>query len=1019
MRRLLVLARCSVFLALSYSIAQTIHPVDRILAVPDDTRTVKLAGNTHPLARPAYDVGAASPSYRMDRMILVLDPSDDQKQALDALSAAQQDPASAGYQKWLTPEQFADQFGVSKNDVDQVTAWLGGHGFTIDEVPAGRRTIVFSGTAQMVQTAFHTQMRQYRVNGAVHVANSSDPEIPEAFATVVAGTSTLHDFGRTSLRTPKRKVGKAVPDFSSGGSYYLAPADFAMIYNLNPLYAAGNDGTGKSIAIVGRTNINLSDVETFRSYFGLPVNNPQIIVNGTNPGITDDVDEAVLDVEWSGAVGRGATVKFVVSASTGSTDGVDLSAQYIVTNNIAPVMSTSYGTCEAAMGTAELAFYNHLWQQAAAQGISTMISAGDSGAALCDAPSETTAVDGKAINGLCSSIYSVCVGGTEFNDASSYGTYWLSSMNAGTKESAISYIPEMAWNQSGSVSGGSDLWATGGGASAIYAKPPWQAGPGVPADGKRDVPDVSLAAATHDGFLVVEGGDLWVIGGTSASSPSFAGIMALVNQKTGSAQGNPNPTLYELAALETNHTTAHSYFHDITSASNSVPGVTGYNAGTGYDLATGLGTVNANDLVNFWHDAAVGVQPSMTAAMSVGSLTIRQGGSGTSTATISIAGGYNSAVTLAVSGAPAGITATLASASLLAPGSGSSLLTIAIGATAIPGSATITVTATGGSLTSTGIVQLTIVPAFTLATNLTTVSVQQGASLPLTLTSAIASGFSGAVVLTARSSEGTALPTGVTVGFAPSTIAAPGSGTSTLAIAAANSAAPGVYSIMVTGTSGSVTNKASFAVTVTSPPSFKLTAAPSSVTAAPGTSASTTISMTPGSGFSSSVTLSTSSLPSGITVQFASTSIGRAGGNVTMTAKVASTVEAGSYPITVTGTGGVSPSPTVVITLVVSGFRVTATSATASLLPSASVLVPITTSVTSGFSGVLNLTVTGLPSGVTAIFTPPTIDNPAGGSSSMRLTASEAVQSATKALTITATSAAGAVETSSVSLTVR
>ena len=548
----------TLFLTLSY--AQTVHPVDRVRVVPDNTRTVKLRGNTSPLARPEFDAGAAAPEHRMDKIILALDTSEEQQQALAGFTAAQQDPASPEYHKWLTPDEFAGRFGVSQNDVDQVAAWLGSHGFTIDEVPAGRRTIVFSGTARMVESAFHTQIRQYRVNGSLHYANASDPEIPEALAAVVKGTVTLHDFGRKSMRTTKQ----AAPQFSSGGSYYLAPADFAAIYNLNPLYSAGTDGTGKSIAIVGRTNINLSDVETFRSYFGLPLNNPQIIVNGANPGINADEDEALLDVEWSGAVAKGAAIKFVVSASTGSSDGVDLSAQYIVSHNMAPVMSTSYGSCEQAMGSSEMAFYSSLWQQAAAEGISTIISAGDGGAAGCDGASAPTAGEGQAINGLCSSIYSVCVGGTEFNDSSNYSAYWLSSMSALTKESAISYIPEKAWNQSGAVSGGSGLWATGGGASVFYAKPSWQTGPGVPADGRRDVPDISLAASTHDGFIVVENGSLYVIGGTSASSPSFAGIMALVNQKTGSAQGNPNPALYALAAIQAKGNLGHSYFHDIT-----------------------------------------------------------------------------------------------------------------------------------------------------------------------------------------------------------------------------------------------------------------------------------------------------------------------------------------------------------------------------------------------------------------------------------------------------------------------
>ncbi len=997
--------RYSLLLALFLSAAHA----QEIRTFPDDSRTVRLTGNRHPSARVENEVGTASPGHRMDKMILVLEAGGEQNQALDGLIAAQQDPSSPSYQKWLTPAQFAEQFGVSENDVEQVSAWLKSHGFTIDEVPAGRRTIVFSGTAGMVAAAFHTAIRQYRIDGELHYANASDPEIPEALAAVVKGTVTLHDFARKSMRAAKQSVS----EFSSGGSYYLAPSDYATIYNLNPLFTAGTDGTGKSIAIVGRTNINLSDVQIFRSYFGLPANNPQIILNGPNPGINGDVDEGVLDVEWSGAVAKGATIKFVVSASTNTTDGVDLSAQYIVTNNVAPVMSVSYGSCEAGMGTAELAFYKNLWQQAAAQGISVMVSSGDSGAAGCDGGSATSASGGKAINGLCSSIYSVCVGGTQFNDTSSYSSYWTPGMNASTKESAISYIPEGAWNQSGSVSGGSGLWATGGGASAVYAKPSWQAGPGVPADGMRDVPDVSLAASTHDGFLVVEGGNLYVIGGTSASAPSFAGIMALVNQKTASAQGNPNPTLYQLAALEANHATAHSYFHDITSGSNSVPGAVGFNAAAGYDLATGLGTVNANDLVNFWRDAVVVVPASMNATMSVASVTVREGGSVTSTITVGVAGGFSHAVTLAVSGAPAGVTATLASAGLSAPGSGSSVLTIAVSAAAVAGTSTITIMATGGGITATTSVNVTVVAAFTLTTNVAGVTVQQGASAPLTLTSAIAGGFSGAVVLAA-----TGLPAGVTIAFTPSTISAPGSGTSTVAISASNAAAPGVYAIAIKGTSGSLLSTATIALTVSSAVTFSLSASPASVSAAAGTSASTAITMTP-KGLTSSVALSASGVPAGVTVQFSATSIGKAGGNVTMTMKVANTVAAGRFAITVMGSGGgVSPAPTVIVTLAVSGFTVTTTSANASLVRNSSVLIPITTSVSGGFSGPLNLTVTGLPAGVTAMFTPPTIASPAGGSSSMRLTAPQTAHEGTTPVTIVATSATGAVATTTVSLAV-
>lgn len=253
-----------------------------------------------------------------------------------------------------------------------------------------------------------------------------------------------------------------------------------------------------------------------------------------NPGdLGEDEDfEADLDVEWSGAVAQNASILFVTSPSTGTTDGVDLSAQYIVENNLAPVMSTSFGECEADLGTteAENQFYNSLWQQAAGEGITAFVSAGDSGAAGCDADDESTALDGLAVNGLSSTPYNVAVGGTEFNEGS--GSYWNPTNGSGYT-SAIGYIPEVVWNQSGDVSGGNDLYATGGGVSTLYPQPSWQAAPGVPSGGVRAVPDVSLSAAGHDAYLVEYRGALYGVYGTSASSPSFAGLMALIVQQTG------------------------------------------------------------------------------------------------------------------------------------------------------------------------------------------------------------------------------------------------------------------------------------------------------------------------------------------------------------------------------------------------------------------------------------------------------------------------------------------------------
>jgi subtilase family serine protease len=506
----------------------------------------------------------------------------------------------------------------------------------------------------------------------------------------VNGVVSLHDFRSVPQNSGSRLP---TPEFTAGSSYYLAPADFATIYNVTPLYQQSITGTGEAVAVVARSNINLSDVRQFRTAFGLPANDPQIIVNGTDPGIwsSGEETEADLDVEWSGAVAKGATIKFVVSKSTSSTDGVDLSAQYIVNHNLAPVMTTSFGLCEAALGSSGNSFLNNLWQQAAAQGISVFVSSGDNGAAGCDSASATKATQGLGVNGLCSTPYSICVGGTEFSDPNP-SLYWSSSNAAGTQSSALSYIPEVAWNESSASSG---LWSSGGGASRNYAKPSWQTGTGVPADGKRDVPDLALASAGKDGYLLYQNGGLYVVGGTSAASPAFAGVMALVVQSTNSRQGNANTAFYSLASKQ--RAGGAAVFHDIISGNNSVPGQIGFSAGTGYDQVTGLGSINATTLVGHWSDATA--TPAFRAAASVSALTVTRGSNGSVTLSVTVSGGFSAAVSFAVTGLPSGATAAFTPATLAAPGSGSTTLKLSATTAAKAGNYSVNITATSGSST--------------------------------------------------------------------------------------------------------------------------------------------------------------------------------------------------------------------------------------------------------------------------------------------------------------------------------
>jgi pseudomonalisin len=678
-----------------------IQPTDRITSFIDDEQRVALRGNRHPMAVLQYDAGEVAPDFPMEHMLLILLPDSAQQEALNQLVDAQYNSESPYYHQWLTPRQYGERFGVSDADVSLIVAWLEGHGFDVDEVTAGRRSIIFSGTAAEVQAAFHTAIHAYNVRGELHHANVKDPEIPAALVQVVGGVVSLHDFQSEPMHGSVRK---ASPEFTSGGSHFLAPADFATIYDLAPLYQQASTGTGESVAIVGRTNIDIADVEQFRALFGLPANNPQIIVNGASPGIVSSGEdtEADLDVEWAGALAKNAAIKFVVSKSTNSSDGVDLSAQYIVNHNLAPVMSTSFGLCEAALGSSGNIFLNSLWEQAAAQGITVFVSSGDSGAAGCDSASALTATHGRAVNALCSTPYSVCVGGTEFNDASNPSLYWSSSNSAGTEASAVGYIPEVVWNESGPSAG---LWASGGGMSAVYAKPSWQTGTGVPADGKRDVPDVSLTAAGHDGYLIVQSGGLYAVGGTSAASPSFASIMALVVQHTATRQGNANITFYPLASKQ--RAGGALVFHDITVGKNSVPGQPGFNATTGYDQATGLGSIDASVLVNHWGDAA-GV-PAFTVIASAKSLTVSSTSNSSIILNVAVSGGFNAPVAFSVSGLPAGVTASFTPASLSVLGSGSSVLILRATGSAKTGVYSATVAATSGSTKHTAPLSVSVV----------------------------------------------------------------------------------------------------------------------------------------------------------------------------------------------------------------------------------------------------------------------------------------------------------------------
>ena len=954
----------------------------------NDADRVTLHGNTHPMARAEFDRGSASATMAMNHMVLLLAVRPDAQAQLQQLLADQQDPKSPNFHKWLTPAEFGAKFGPTGQDIADVTGWLQKFGFTIDQVANGRMWINFSGDVQSVERAFQTSIHKYDVNGETHHANATDPTIPRALSGLVQGVVSLNDF----RKHPNSTISQLPPDFtSSTGANFLAPADFATIYDVNPLYngAPAIDGTGQTIAIVGRTDINLADVQFFRSFFGLPAKDPVFIHNGADPGDLggNEETEADLDVEWSGAVAKNATIDFVISQSTATTDGVDLSAQFIVNNNLANIMSTSFGLCESALGTAGNNFWSTLWAQAAAQGITAFVSSGDSGAAGCDADTATTAIKGLAVNGLSSTPNNVSVGGTEFNEGT--GTFWSATNNPTTQGSALSYIPEVAWNESGNVAGGSGLFSTGGGASIVYTKPAFQAGPGVPADGARDVPDVALSSASHDGYLIIQGHTatttgLFAVGGTSAASPSFAGLMALVVQKTGAAQGNANPIFYSMGQNQAQGGTA--VYHDTLTGNNSVPGVTGFTAGAGYDETTGWGSVDAANLVNFWNNNAV---VNFAVSATPASQTVESGGSTSYTATISPLNGYTGTVTFSVSGLPAGATATFTPTSVTTSGSSTLDVTTTAGTTPA-GSYALTITATDGVLTHTAGVTL-VVSDFTISAAPSSQAANQGSTANYTVSLTALDGFTNTVSFSISG-----LPTGATATFTPASVA--GSGTSTLAITTTTATPTGSYPLTITGTDGVLTHTTPITLVVTVP-DFSLSATPASQTIENGGSASYTATVAPLNGYTGTVSFSVSGLPAGATATFTPASVTTSGSSTLAVTTTLGTTVAGNYVLTITATDG-TLTHTANVTLSITDFSFSATPSSQTITVGSSATYTATVSALNGFTGTISLSVSGLPPFATGTFNPTSV--PGSGSSTLTIATTSNTPAAIYNLTVTA-----------------
>lgn len=751
--------------------------VQQRIATVNDGELVRLAGNVSPRLSVATTLGEVAPDKQLTSMTLSFSMTDAQQTALTTLLGQLQDPASPKYHQWLTPEQFRTQFGLADADVAQVKAWLQSQGLTVTEVARGGQFLRFSGTAAQVEAAFQTRLERVSLHGEEHFANATAPSLPAAIAAVTTGVHGLDDF-RPKPHVIQREIqGKANamhPEYTSpaSGNHYLAPGDLYTMYDVSTLASSLNGSlvSAPKIAVVGQSDVSLTNIANFRSASGLSANIPTVQLYGADPGTPSgtDVTESTLDLEWAGAMSPASSIVFV-----NSTNVIDGSLTEAIDNNLAPIIAMSYGDCEADLQSSNLAHYNVLLAQGAAQGITIVASSGDSGASDCDY-NVAIAKQGYGVDFPGSSPYVTSVGGTELNEGT--GSYWNTS-NGAYQGSAKSYIPEVVWNDDSYGS----LAASGGGASSYFVKPSWQQGTGVPSDGARDVPDVALpASADHDPYLICttgycsngyfsSGGFLSVVGGTSVSAPVFAGMLALVEQKTGGApMGVVNGKIYALAGSTYNG----NVFHDIVSGNNNSPCTTGttncasgvafgYTATAGYDQTTGWGSVDAANLATYWSQVA-GYTSTPTGATPTyvnltGSASSIQAGAAV-TFNVTVA----SAVT-SVTAVPTGTvqfvidgTTTGSPVSLSAAAATYSLATASLAA----GSHRIQAMYSGDGtyLGSSASWTLTVATAtstdFTLSPATATLSASSGASSsPLTLTVTSVNGFSGNVTFSISASN--------------------------------------------------------------------------------------------------------------------------------------------------------------------------------------------------------------------------------------------------------------------------
>ena len=807
-------ALCAALPAISQTAAQTAARTSalqpRLTAPIDNSSRATLTGSRPPRAKAANDIGAVPPTMKLQGISIIFSRTPDQQAALDNLVAAQQNPSSPLYHQWLTPDQFAAQFGVADADLAAVQSWLEQQGFSIDSVSRSRNRIFFSGNAGHVASAFGAPLHYYKgpTETTTHFAPSADLSVPAALSSSVLAITNLSDFRPRShlkLRGPKGSQ----PRFTSSqtGNHYLTPGDVATIYNITPAYNSGYTGSNQSLAIVGQSAISLTDISNFQTAVGIAGKTPIITLvpnSGASEVYAADSDEAEsdLDLEYSSTIAKGAQVYFVYVGNSRNYSVIN-SIEYAIEQKIAPVISTSYGECEAAEGQSGYNELNSYLAQAATQGQTVVAAAGDNGSSDCYGEKGFTTAEQEAlaVDFPASSQYVTGMGGTEFPAAdivSGNNTYFAAETTTDIINSALSYIPEQVWNDDSLASEdpAEPLSAGAGGVSIFTPRPSWQTGTiggvALPASGGyRMVPDIALTASPtyapfafctsdttfwatgqkascNDGLRDAATGDLTVGGGTSFDAPTFAGLVAVINEAKGytTGQGVVNSTLYSLAA---NTTTYASAFHDITSGGNECsagatycgtgPQTTDYVSTVGYDEASGLGSINFYNLLTAW-PASSGTSPSTYASsttLTAPTSTPAVGATDVITITVASASTGSTAVptgsvSVAVNGtvvnADAPLTNGVASYSFFSPTAGSYVITATYSGNSTYASSIGTLTVSVGGTTTSG--------SFTLTA--TSVSVAAGSTGSSTVTATPSGGYTGTITWSVT------LPSTLTIG---------------------------------------------------------------------------------------------------------------------------------------------------------------------------------------------------------------------------------------------------------------